>query len=64
MADESGIAGLTIRSLATAARRLPMAVYHYVATKEEILDGLVDLVFGEIDLPSPEGPGGSRSPDG
>jgi hypothetical protein len=33
-----------------------MAVYHYVATKDEILDGLVDLVFAEIDLPSPGGP--------
>ena len=32
-----------------------MAVYHYVANKDEILDGLVDLVFGEMTLPSPEG---------
>jgi AcrR family transcriptional regulator len=29
-----------------------MTVYHYVANKEEILDGIVDLVFGEIDLPA------------
>ena len=33
----------------------PMSVYHYVATKDEILDGLVDLVFAEIELPSPSG---------
>jgi len=32
-----------------------MAVYHYVANKDEILDGLVDRVFDEIDLPTPEG---------
>ena len=55
-ADEGGLAGLTIRSVATRLGTSPMAVYHYVATKEEILDGLVDLVFAEIDPPSPERP--------
>jgi hypothetical protein len=29
----------------------PMSVYHYVANKDEILNGIVDLVFGEIELP-------------
>jgi AcrR family transcriptional regulator len=29
--------------------------YYYFARKDEILDGMVDLVFGEIDLPSPGG---------
>jgi AcrR family transcriptional regulator len=28
-----------------------MSVYYYVANKDEILDGIVDLVFGEIELP-------------
>ena len=55
VADAGGIAALTIRSLATHLGVKPMAVYHYVANKEEILDGLVDRVFAEIDLPSPEG---------
>ena len=32
-----------------------MSVYHYVANKDEILDGIVDLVFGEIELPSAGG---------
>jgi hypothetical protein len=32
-----------------------MSVYHHVANKEQILDGIVDLVFGEIELPSPDG---------
>src|SRR5664279_5276300 len=32
-----------------------MSVYHHVANKDEILDGIVDLVFAEIDLPSPGG---------
>lgn len=55
-ADEGGLTGLTIRSVAKRLGASPMAVYHYVATKDEILDGLVDLVFAEIDLPAPEGP--------
>ncbi len=55
VADAGGITGLTIRSLAAELGVKPMAVYHYVANKDEILDGIVDLVFGEIDLPSPAG---------
>ena len=55
VADSGGLASLTIRSLADALDARPMSVYHYVSTKEEILDGLVDLVFAEIQLPSPDG---------
>lgn len=55
VADSRGIASLTIRSIAEALGATPMSVYHYVATKEEILDGLVDLVFAEIELPSADG---------
>jgi AcrR family transcriptional regulator len=55
VADAGGIGSLTIRSLAQALGVKPMSVYHHVANKEQILDGIVDLVFGEIDLPSPEG---------
>jgi AcrR family transcriptional regulator len=55
VADAGGIAGLTIRSLAQQLGVKPMAVYHYVANKSEILDGIVDVVFGEIDLPPRNG---------
>jgi AcrR family transcriptional regulator len=55
VADAGGLAALTIRSLAQELGVKPMSVYHYVANKDEILDGIVDLVFGEIDLPSPGG---------
>lgn len=51
VADGSGVSGLTIRSLAASLGVKPMAIYHHVANKEEILDGVVDLVFGEIDVP-------------
>ena len=55
VADDGGLAGLTIRSLAEQLATRPMSLYHYVAGKEEILDGLVDLVFAEIELPEPTG---------
>lgn len=55
LADESGIAALTIRSLALSMGTKPMSLYYYVANKDEILDGIVDLVFSEIELPSPAG---------
>jgi AcrR family transcriptional regulator len=51
VADAGGIDGLTIRSLAQSLGVKPMSVYHYVAGKDAILDGIVDLVFSEIDLP-------------
>jgi AcrR family transcriptional regulator len=55
VADAGGLDGLTIRSLAQRLGAKPMSLYHYVANKEEILDGLVDLVFAEIVLPDPTG---------
>jgi AcrR family transcriptional regulator len=55
VADAGGIGSLTIRSLAAQLGVKPMSVYHHVTNKDEILDGIVDLVFSEIDLPSPDG---------
>jgi AcrR family transcriptional regulator len=52
VADRGGIAALTIRSLADELGVKPMTVYYYVTNKEEILDGIVDIVFSEIDLPT------------
>ncbi|HJR38905.1 MAG TPA: helix-turn-helix domain-containing protein, partial [Nocardioidaceae bacterium] len=51
VADAGGIGALTIRSLADELGVKPMSVYHHVANKDEILDGIVDIVFDEIDLP-------------
>jgi AcrR family transcriptional regulator len=53
VADAGGIGALTIRSLAAELGVKPMSVYHYVANKDEIIDSIVDLVYGEIDLPVP-----------
>jgi AcrR family transcriptional regulator len=55
IADTGGIAALTIRALADKLGVKPMSVYYHVANKDEILDGIVDLVFSEIDLPSTAG---------
>ncbi|MDI3331052.1 MAG: TetR/AcrR family transcriptional regulator [Micrococcus sp.] len=52
LADAQGLAALTIRSLARALGVKPMSIYHHVANKEAILDGIVDAVFGEIHVPS------------
>src|SRR6478672_5044613 len=52
IADAGGIAALTIRSLAQELGVKPMSVYYHVANKDEILDGLVDIVFSEIKLPT------------
>lgn len=51
LADDIGVDALTIRKLAVALGTKPMTIYHYVANKETIIDGMVDQVFSEIDLP-------------
>jgi AcrR family transcriptional regulator len=51
IADTHGLAALTIRSLALELDVPPMSLYHYIGSKEELLDGIVDLVFAEIELP-------------
>jgi AcrR family transcriptional regulator len=55
VADAGGVAALTMRSLAHELGVKPMSLYHHVANKDEILDGMIDVVFGEIDLPPADG---------
>ncbi len=40
-----------MRGLAQELGVVPMALYKHVANKDELLDGMVDIVFGEIELP-------------
>jgi AcrR family transcriptional regulator len=49
LADQIGIDSLSMRRLAEELGVVPMALYKHVANKEELLDGMVDLVVGEID---------------
>jgi len=51
LADQIGTDALTIRKLADALDVKPMTIYHHVANKDSIVDGMVDLVFSEIQLP-------------
>ena len=51
LADAAGIEALSMRKLAEELGVVPMALYKHVASKEELLDGMVDIVVGEIDPP-------------
>ncbi len=52
MADKGGIESLSMRKLAQALKVEAMSLYNHVANKEDILDGLVELVASDIDVPS------------
>ncbi len=56
LADAGGLESLSMRKLARSLDVEPMSVYYHVANKADILDGLVDRVFSEIELPLPEEP--------
>jgi len=51
LADKEGAEALTMRRLAQKLGVEAMSLYHHVADKDDILDGMVELVFGEIELP-------------
>jgi AcrR family transcriptional regulator len=51
LADQGGLGSLSMRKLGQAVGVEAMALYYHFANKERVLDGIVDLVFGEIELP-------------
>jgi AcrR family transcriptional regulator len=51
LADEGGFAGLSMRKLGQQLGVEAMSLYNHVANKDDLLDGMVDVVFGEIGLP-------------
>jgi AcrR family transcriptional regulator len=55
LADESGSESLSMRKLGEAVGVEAMSLYHHVANKDDLLDGMIDVVFGEIELPSDTG---------
>lgn len=55
LADSEGIEALSMRRLSRDLDAGAMSLYHHVANKEELLDGMVDLVFAEIHLPESQG---------
>jgi AcrR family transcriptional regulator len=54
LADRGGVGALSMRKLAQELGVEAMSLYHHVANKDDILDGIVDVVFGEIELPTGE----------
>jgi AcrR family transcriptional regulator len=52
LADEHGVEAISMRRIAGDLGVVPMALYKHVASKDELLDGMVDVVVGEIDPPA------------
>jgi AcrR family transcriptional regulator len=52
LAQREGLEGMTMRRLADELGVGAMTLYHYVPNKEALLDAMVDIVFGEIEVPS------------
>lgn len=55
IADSEGLDAVTMRSIAKELGVKPMSLYHHVANKRAILDGIVDVVFAQIAAPTPGG---------
>ena len=51
-ADAGGLEALSMRTLAEMLDVAPMALYRHVANKDDLIDGMVDVVFSEIGVPS------------
>ena len=52
LADSSGVEALSMRRLGQELGVEAMSLYNHVASKSDLLDGMIDIVFSEIDLPS------------
>ena len=52
LADEGGIESLTMRKLGQELGVEAMSLYNHVENKDDIVDGIIDLVLGEIEVPS------------
>jgi AcrR family transcriptional regulator len=53
LADGGGFHSLSMRKVAAKLRVEAMSLYNHVANKEDLIDGLVDIVFSEIEVPEP-----------
>ena len=51
-ADRHGLDALSMRKLAEELGAGAMSLYHYVPNKTDLIDGMVDIVFGEIEPPT------------
>jgi AcrR family transcriptional regulator len=53
LADAGGVEALSMRALGRQLGVEAMSLYNHVASKDDLLDGIVDLVIAEIELPAP-----------
>src|ERR1700694_1953541 len=51
LADKGGVEALSMRKLGQELGVEAMSLYNHVANKADLLDGMIDMVFGEIGLP-------------
>jgi AcrR family transcriptional regulator len=54
--DQDGLEALSMRRLGTALGVEAMSLYHHVANKDEVLDGVLEQVLLEVELPPDDGP--------
>ena len=50
--DDQGVDALSMRRLGRALDRDPMRLYRFAGSKDELLDGIVELVLGELQVPA------------
>jgi AcrR family transcriptional regulator len=55
LTDQQGMSSLSMRKLGETLGVEAMSLYNHIANKSDLLDGMIDIVFGEIDLPSGDG---------
>jgi AcrR family transcriptional regulator len=52
LVDQGGLGSLSMRKLGQELGVEAMALYYHFANKDEVIDGIVDIVFSEIELPT------------
>src|SRR2546423_7760510 len=55
LVDEQGIDALSMRKLGQSLGYEAMSLYNHVANKDDLLDGILDLVLAEMEPPDPAG---------
>src|SRR5262245_56938444 len=55
LAQNDGLEALSLRRVAAHLHVTPMALYRHVASKEDLLDGMADLLYAELRIPEDEG---------
>ncbi|MFC6014243.1 TetR/AcrR family transcriptional regulator C-terminal domain-containing protein [Nocardia lasii] len=55
LADQQGLEALSMRNLAKAVGVEAMSLYNHVANKDDLLDGIIDLVVAELYVPAISG---------